>query len=251
MPNFNKSRILIILTLLFTLFSGIIGFGLFYQINDTAAILSQFENQYIGRYNEYGDYSNVTEYREQQPEIYLTKFDIFNPKYTVILSDGVYSEPKKPKSESTQFTLFVITMERKNIFNLVISSVRNSVSRKGKIQEVINMVKKTDVSDINNYENITLGHLTPLPPDKIEQNSITPEQKQQQEEREFNALSPEQKIYAYQEQIEHLEDLKAYKKDKPDELEELNKEILDIQALIDQVRKENGIAPNCPRLWVC
>ena len=141
-----------------------------------------------GRFTPYGNFTDVNRFDQSEPEIILTKDDVANPVYTLILNDGIYSTPTKNKEESRRFSIFTMYYNRKSITDK--SYKITNFKSVGVNNITINELRK----EVSQYDLTTQSR----PLDIITAEPLTPEGILEAK-RKADAFAPKTQLQIYQE----------------------------------------------------
>ena len=111
-----KLTLTIILTL--SIILSVAGYYLNNLAFETSRIQPTLEEKFLGKITEIGNYTDKDYYNQREPEIFISKYDLIHPVYTILLSDCIYNyikAPSKPKNECSSFTGLVFVLERTGI----------------------------------------------------------------------------------------------------------------------------------------
>ena len=167
--TFLTSKKYIIITILFIILTSFVIINL--EAFKNERIQATVESKFLGKYAEYGNYTKIDFYNSRKPTLIQTKFDLFNPTYSLILNDCVYSEPPKSIQNCDIFTVFVFYLQRTSLLDFEVSDYKKFDVFDSNYNKIQDTLKKIDISNTEKSDGQTFRLVSPLSSSEIEKNN--------------------------------------------------------------------------------
>jgi hypothetical protein len=133
-----------------SVFLLLIGIGLVYPFTKVNESIHDYIDQFRENADAYGNRGWENVEARKPYRIVQTKFSITNPIYSMVSNDGIYGKNEEPEGDVT-FDIGVYELSRDGLFSWKVDRVRVAKSNGYTFEELIEIVKKHDVYDLNGY----------------------------------------------------------------------------------------------------